>query len=208
LPGQSAACCVASPTEVEALLEACGQTRHRLRDRALVAFLYRTGALISEALDVRVPDVDLISNTVELRGTLKLQARTVGIDGPLHEELSNWLEERATLNLTDDWVFCRLSTHQGVQGDGQPMAFGTAKQLFIRLTRAAHLGETRVHPHAFRHTFAAELLGEGWPLTYIQRQLGLVHFRNIHTLLDNLDLPVPTDSEIIAAIHARPPDTS
>ena len=49
---------------------------------------------------------------------------------------------------------------------------------FRELTRdireaAGHSGK-RVHPQAFRHSLAAELLLEGCPLPYIQAQLGIV----------------------------------
>jgi integrase len=71
------------------------------------------------------------------------------------------------------------------------------------LCSRAELGETRVHPQAFRHSFAAELIGEGWPLPYIQRQLGITTFRNIDTLLNNLGLPQPADDEVMAVVRTR-----
>jgi site-specific recombinase XerD len=195
------------PGDVEALLDACDQTQHPVRNRALVTFLYRTGAVIGEALSVRLPDIDLTDNTVRLTGE-KLADRTVGIDQPLHQALSEWLQERATLDLEGDWVFCRLSKKTGAAGQpGDALSYERVQWLWKVLTKAAGLG-TRVHAQAFRHSFAVELIGEGWPLPYIQRQLGITVFRNLDTFMKNLDMRLPNEDEVVAVIHTRVWDSS
>jgi len=55
--------------EVNALLEAMvGDSATEMRDRALVEFLYATGARISEACDLNLDDLDLSSRVVRLFG--------------------------------------------------------------------------------------------------------------------------------------------
>ena len=55
--------------EVNSLLEAMvGDSASEMRDRALVEFLYATGARISEACDLNLDDLDLSSRVVRLFG--------------------------------------------------------------------------------------------------------------------------------------------
>jgi site-specific recombinase XerD len=196
------------PGDVEALIEACDQTRHAIRNRALITFLYRTGAVIGEALAVRLSDVDLSDNSVRLTGGQKSAARTLGIDEPLRAALCAWLRHRETLALAGDWLFCNTGTTRRVYLGGQAMSYEAVQHLMTALTANAGLGATRVHAQAFRHSFAAELLGEGWPLPYIQRQLGIIYFRNMDRLINNLDLQLPEEDEVMAIIRTRVWDRS
>jgi site-specific recombinase XerD len=52
-----------------ALVDACNCGASGLRDRALIVTLYRTGLRISEALGLRIHDVDLERHTLRVRGT-------------------------------------------------------------------------------------------------------------------------------------------
>jgi site-specific recombinase XerD len=60
-------------------------------------------------------------------------------------------------------VFCTLS--------GDIVAQRYVRNLLRRLARKQGV-ERRVHPHAFRHTFASELVQEGQPLSVVQQALG------------------------------------
>lgn len=192
------------PAEVEALIEACDSTRYALRNRALITLLYRTGAVIGETLRMRLADLDLGRRTISLTGGQKAAARTLGIDEPLHAALTQWLEERARLGVPGDWLFCNIDGWGGVKEPGEgPVSYTAVQHMLRAVTREAGLGSKRVHAQAFRHSFAAELIGEGWPLPYIQRQLGITTFRNIDTLLNNLNLPLPAEDEVIAVIRTR-----
>jgi integrase len=63
----------------------------------------------------------------------------------------------------------------------------------------------RVHPQAFRHTLAAELLVEGWPLPYLQAQLGLQSLVALQNLYRHLDIRIPPSEEVMEIIRTRPP---
>ena len=58
-----------SLVEVESLLSAAtGESSTEIRDRALLEFLYATGARISEACDLNLDDLDMSSRVVRLFG--------------------------------------------------------------------------------------------------------------------------------------------
>lgn len=72
---------VLSPEEVQPLLGASGGEHWtRLRDRALIAVLYRSGLRISEALELRPKDLDLAQGMVRVLRGKGGYSRTVGID--------------------------------------------------------------------------------------------------------------------------------
>jgi len=66
---------VLTDAEVRALLDACGRYHPiALRNRALIALMYRAGLRVSEALALQPKDADLAAGT--LRGAGAAQERT------------------------------------------------------------------------------------------------------------------------------------
>jgi site-specific recombinase XerD len=61
-------------------------------------------------------------------------------------------------------LFCTLQ--------GGPLSANQVRQMVKRRAARAEITK-RVHPHALRHTHAAELVAEGVPVNVIQKQLGL-----------------------------------
>ena len=151
--------------EVLALIRCCS---HRaptgLRNRALIATLYRAGIRISEALSLHHKDLDGEAGTIRILYGKGGKARTVAIDPGGILVVQQWVDERACLGLPQSApLFCTLR--------GGPVSSSYVRHLLPRLARRAGI-EKRVHPHAFRHTHAAELAREGVPVNVIQAQLG------------------------------------
>jgi site-specific recombinase XerD len=156
--------------EVLALVDCCNCGPSGLRDRALIVTLYRTGLRISEALGLRLHDVDLERGTLRVRGTkTRTSDRTVGIDRMTAAHLRDWLEVRtAELGIPPTGhVFCCISRHER----GNPMKPAQARQKLRTLANKAQISK-RVHPHALRHTFAAELATERVDIRVISQSLG------------------------------------
>ncbi len=190
------------PDEVKRLMNACSVTAvGGVRNRALIAVLYRTGILISEALALKVEDIRTDNETVQIRGGF-LQARCLGLDPIAAVELRKWLKRRRREAIAGDLVFCTYAKPNGGGKLGSP----AVRVIFKRLATKAGLGETRVHPSAFRYSLAAELLIEGWPVPYIQTQLGLTTLMGMKILFDNLNLQLPSDEEVMAVVKTRPWD--
>ena len=87
-----------SPEEVRALLRACSSRAPTgIRNRALIAVLYRGGLRISEALALHAKDVDQAAGTVTVLHGKGDQRRTVGMDPAAFALLERWLDKRRAL---------------------------------------------------------------------------------------------------------------
>jgi integrase len=186
------------PDEVLAILDTCGRGATGLRQRAIIGLLYRTGIEPAEATDLKLADLDLAPDAESVRvGGGRLVRRTLALDGFAMELLRPWLSRRP--EFSGDFLFC--TTEKG--REGSPIGHAYLRE-FLR-ERGQRIGIARLHPNAFRHTLAAELLVEGWPLPYLQAQLGISTLGALQTLLDHLKVRTPADSEVMEIIRARPP---
>ena len=176
--------------EVCRLLDACGSRPAGLRNRALIAILYRGGLRINEALDLFPKDIDLEAGSIRILYGKGGRARTVGIDPAGGLVVERWLEVRAELGLGPQQpVFCTVSG--GRVGDAY------IRVLLPRLGRKARI-EKRVHAHGLRHTHAAQLRVEGVDIGIISKQLG---HRSIATTARYLDHIAPR--QVIETIRQR-----
>lgn len=169
-----------SPEEVRRLLAACSAGPMGVRNRALIAVLYRTGIRISEALALLPKDLDLDAGAIRVLFGKGGRSRLVGIDPGGVEVIRSWLAVRSGLGLDGRHpIFC-LS-------DGRSLDDGYVRVLLPRLGRLAGI-ERRVHAHGLRHTHAAELRGDGIDIGIISKQLG---HRSIATTARYLDHIAP-----------------
>jgi len=135
-----------------------------VRNRALIAVLWRCGLRISEALSLELRDVDLDAGTVRVRHGKGDRSRTVGLDEQTAALLARWLDRRQKLGAgARAPIFCTL---QGGRLDSSYV-----RRLLPRLARKAGI-ERRVHAHGLRHTYAAELAREGTAINVIRDALG------------------------------------
>lgn len=182
---------VLTPSEALALIEACGDRTHTaVRNRALLAVLYRSGLRVGEALSLYPKDVDLDRSCIRVLRGKGGRSRTVGIDGGGLALLRPWLERRPALGLTDRQpLFCSMW--------GEPVASGYVRRMLPRLARRAGVLK-RVHAHGLRHTHAAELREEGLDIGLISKQLG---HRDISTTARYLDHIAPW--RVVEAVSGR-----
>jgi site-specific recombinase XerD len=154
-----------SRQEVEALIRACS---HRaptgVRNRALIALLWRGGLRISEALDLHPKDVDVDAGTVVVQRGKGGKRRVVGLDAGAMALVSRWMAVRRKLGVSNRApLLCTLR--------GGRIEASYPRHLFPRLARKAGI-ERRVHPHALRHLCAIEMEREGAPISTIRDTLG------------------------------------
>jgi site-specific recombinase XerD len=156
---------VLSETEVLALMKACStRAPSGVRNRALIAVLWRCGLRISEALALELRDVDLNQGTLRVRHGKGDRPRTVGVDEQTAALLSRWIDRRKALTPgARAPVFCTL---QGGRIDSSYV-----RRLLPRLAHKAGI-EKRVHAHGLRHTYASELAREGTAINIIRDALG------------------------------------
>ena len=155
--------------EVEVILAAAstGDPSRSLRDRALLEFLYGSGARISEAVGLDVDELDLETGVVKLYGKGSKE-RIVPVGSYAREAVTAYL------------VRARPALASG--GKGGPALFlngrggrltrqGAWGILKAAATRAG-LPADRVSPHTLRHSFATHLLDGGADVRVVQELLG------------------------------------
>src|SRR5437667_5116640 len=139
-----------------------------LRDRALLLFLYNTGARVQEVADLRVQDLELASPArVRLHGKGD-KWRTCPLWADTAQQLHRLLDQR-TILAPNAPVF--------VSRQGRSLTrFGIYK-LVRRHTRRLETTPAqgrRISPHVFRHTTAVHLLEAGVEINVIRGWLGHV----------------------------------
>jgi site-specific recombinase XerD len=170
-------------------MRACGRySPTGLRNRALIALLYRTGLRINEALSLFPKDLDLANGCIRVLNGKGGRPRTVGLDPGAAAILERWLDARTRHHhhrnrrncpaLTGRHpVFCTLC--------GRPMAAAYIRVMLKRLATRAGI-EKRVHAHGLRHTHAAQLRAEGVDIGIISRQLGHASITTTARYLDHI----------------------
>lgn len=155
---------VLSRAEADALIGACSpRSRTGIRNRALIAVLYRAGLRISEALDLEPADIDPERGTIRVLEGKGHKPRTVGVDTGTIAALQRWTDARRQAGHRRGPLFCTR--------DGTRMSAQYARAMLHRMAAKAGI-DKRVHPHGLRHTHAAELVDEGVPMPVIRDQLG------------------------------------
>jgi site-specific recombinase XerD len=151
--------------EIKVLIRACSQRAPTgIRNAALIATLYRAGLRIGEALSIRPKDLDADAGAIRVLKGKGGTVRSVAMDPGAWALLQRWLDRRAALGINGhSTVFCTLR--------GGQLKTSYVRALLPRLARTAGV-ERRVHAHALRHSFAAELAAERTPMNVVQTVLG------------------------------------
>ncbi|SDZ43780.1 integrase/recombinase XerD [Micromonospora pattaloongensis] len=192
-------------TDVERLLETAGPEEaagegapRRLRDRALLEFLYGTGARISEAVGAAIDDLDLADGTAVLHGKGG-RTRLVPIGGYARAALEAYLVRgRPALAAAG-----RGTPAVFLNSRGGPLSRQSAWTILRRAAQAAGLpveGPRAVSPHTLRHSYATHLLDGGADVRVVQELLGhaSVTTTQVYTLVT-----VERLREVYATSHPR-----
>jgi integrase/recombinase XerD len=147
--------------EVRELLACTRQRSHRL----VLTTIYGTGLRISEAVVLRVSDIDSREMTIFVARGKGNKQRLVPLSSRLLEELRAWwLTHRNPC-----WIFPGHNPNRAI--DVGPVQ----KACLMAATQAGLKPGAR--PHTLRHTFATELLEAGIDLLTIQKILGHASLR-------------------------------
>jgi integrase/recombinase XerD len=152
---------------VTALVEAPDVTTPRgVRDRALLELLYASGLRASEALALRVGDVNASAGYVQCTGKGRKE-RLVPVGAEALAWVARYLRD-ARPRLTAGRAGSPL-LFVGPRGRG--LTRQSLWQIVLRAARRAGLRQ-RVSPHTLRHCFASHLLEGGADLRAVQLMLG------------------------------------
>lgn len=149
---------------IEAASGPASDSPRGLRDRALLEFLYSTGARISEAVGLDIDDLDLDNRAVLLRGKGGRE-RVVPIGGPAVSALGDYLVRARPSLVTRSGAAVFLNLRGG------RLSRQSAWQVLRDAADRAGIGG-HVSPHTLRHSFATHLLDGGADVRVVQELLG------------------------------------
>jgi site-specific recombinase XerD len=117
---------VLTRAEVDALMRACSKRAPTgMRNRALIAILYRGQLRISEALALKPKDLDRKAGTIRVLHGKGDRSRTIGLDDGAWAIVELWLQCRQRLGLSDrHTLFCTLK--------GEPLLSSYCRGLLTR----------------------------------------------------------------------------
>jgi site-specific recombinase XerD len=149
---------VLSTDEVRRLFEVVA---HHPAHKTLLLVLYGAGLRISEALNLRPPDIDSQRMFIHVRGGKGNKDRLVKLSPQL------------LTALRDYWRQCRPGTWLFPQQRDRTrrMDGATAHRIVARAARRAGITR-RVSPHTLRHCYATHLMEAGLDLRTLQMLLG------------------------------------
>lgn len=127
--------------EIELLMRQCSRRAPTgVRNRALIAVLWRCGLRIGEARALAVKDLDPDSGTLVVQRGKGGKRRVVGVDAGTVALIGRWLELRRRLGLPAGGApfYCSLA--------GKPLDLSYVRHLLPRLARKAGI-QRRVHAH-------------------------------------------------------------
>ncbi len=161
-----------------------------LRDRALLELLYSAGIRVSELVQLRLTDVDLIGGAVTVQGKGQRE-RLVPIGRPAVEALQRYLERRQPSQGTEARMF--------LNKNGTPLTDRSVRRIILRALKQVDF-QKHVSPHTLRHTFATHLLDQGADLRSVQELLG---HKNLSTTQIYTHVTTKRLKEIYDQAHPR-----
>jgi type 1 fimbriae regulatory protein FimB len=157
--------------EVEKLLAAVKGARHEARDRCLILLMFRHGLRVSEAVGLKLSDVDLEGRSVHVKRLKRGLSTTHPLRGDELRVLKAWLTDRQRMKPDGKALF--------VSERRQPLSRKTAWVIIRNYGKDAGLAVAS-HPHMLRHACGYALADQGADTRLIQDYLG---HRNIqHTV--------------------------
>ncbi len=133
-----------------------------LRDRAILETLYSTGMRVSELVSLNKGSIDFISNIVKVAGKGKKE-RLIPIGNTALDLVKKYLDTRPHQS---DAIF--LNQH------GRRLTDRSIRNIVNKYIEKASI-QSKISPHALRHSFATHLLNAGADLRAVQELLGHVN---------------------------------
>ena len=148
---------ILSRIEYRALRDAC---RGDARVAAIVELLLQTGMRISELANLKLEDVDLERNILDIQAQKTRGARKLPLNAAAKESLLSYLEVRPRAR--EKTVFLTKTC--------RPFLVRNIRTAIDRYFRLAGIKNSKVND--LRHTFIAEQLKAGTPLVYVSQLVG------------------------------------
>ncbi|WP_371741421.1 site-specific tyrosine recombinase/integron integrase [Erysipelothrix sp. HDW6C] len=150
--------------EINAVLLACDDDALGVRNQVLVELMYACGLRVSEAVNLRISDINMSERSLTIIGKGNKERLLF-----FYEELAPKLE--TYLHTFRPQLIVREHPYVFVNKQGLPMSSRGIQYIFEKLGKQANL-RVKLHPHMLRHSFATHLLDNGASLRVVQTLLG------------------------------------
>lgn len=165
---------VLSQEEVSRILSSVDNLKHK----AILMLAYSAGLRVSEAVNLKVDDIDQQRRLIHVRAAKGRKDRYTILSEVAFEILRKYREEYGP----EEWLFPGAHPKKHI-------TTRTAQAIFEQAREAAEI-QKEVTIHSLRHAFATHLLENGVDLRYIQELLGHKSSKTteIYTHVSNRDL--------------------
>lgn len=155
---------VLSREEVFEVLSAISYFKHR----AVIMFIYSTGARVSECVNIKLTDIDSRRMQVNIQEGKGLKQRKVPLSPVLLLSLRLYYKQYKP----------QYYLFEGTGGKGTHLGVSAVREICQKTRhRTPHIKKNYT-PHTFRHSFATHLLEQGTNLLIIQRLMGHADISN------------------------------
>lgn len=142
----------------------------RLKVRAMILFLFRTGVRVSELCALRRRDVDLAGGTAHIYRAKGGKSRTVHFDAETADAMSAYWTARGD-GIRGVGAFPAFSGRDKLADPGSAISPRTVEHIVSQLCEQLGI-ESEVTPHSFRHGLATEMVRRRVRESTVQTILG------------------------------------
>lgn len=178
--------------EIDILLSGIDMSNNMgIRNRVLLELIYACGLRVSEAVEMKIHDIDFNDRFVRIVGKGKKE-RIVPFYEEIGELLRNYIATtRAEImlmnNQNHDYLFINLQ--------GNKLTTRGVQYILNEQVKKSGLSNS-VHPHTLRHSFATHLLDGGCDLRIVQELLG-------HSSLATTQIYVHTTTQKLKDVYFK-----
>jgi len=168
--------------EMKAVLDSVDiNSRTGIRDKALLLFLYNTGARVQEVVNIKLNDLRLEKpGQVKLLGKGKKQ-RACPLWPDTIDAINDYIKHRQPEDSFEEYLFINANgksiTRFGIRHITQKYAKKAA-------TKCSSLNHKAVNPHTFRHSTAMGLIQSGNDLNMVKLWLGHADINTTHMYVE------------------------
>jgi site-specific recombinase XerD len=149
---------ILSVEEIKKIINSTANIKHR----AIISTIYSCGLRISEAINLKVQDVDSSLMTIKIVNAKGKSDRIV------------MLSEKLLVSLREYFKEYKPKVYLFEGQDGGKYSARSIQQIFNNACRKARI-KKKVSVHTLRHSFASHLLDNGTDIRFIQELLGHKH---------------------------------
>ncbi len=165
------------------LIDACDESSLGIRNRMILELLFATGIRVSEAVNIKIEDINFKNREIKIIGKGK-KMRVVYFNKTCQEVMSKYV-----LTSRQDLLKNKKCDYLLVNHLGNNLTRRGVVDILDKLILKSSL-KHKISPHTLRHTFATLMLNEGMDIREVQELLG--HERlsttSIYTHVSNEEL--------------------